>query len=319
LLLFIKIFVAKPPSSSSTWKAIEQPKLKRGNTPQAREKKVKRFLKGLLAIIAMAALIGCGWVALQGYQFVVHWVSRIGPSQPLSQVVFESNGVLNKSWLEKSMALPWGIPLLSVDIADLKMQLQSHGQIAHATVERLFPNTLKIGVEELQPIARILLRESTLRSSIYLVSKEGCIYKGEAYPTTVLEHLPFLEGVLIKKDLQGNLLPLPGMEPIEALLTLARNHYPTLYKCWKSISLERFKGNPDVLGAALEVKTHENQTVLFSPQKPLDQLQRLDYIAQYALQQGKPFPRRVDLTLEDQAAVEFALPTKTASSKRSKP
>lgn len=317
LVIFIKTFVAKT-SSSATWKTIEQPKLKRGVTPQAKVKRIKQFLKGLLLILSLVMVMVGAWVGFQGYQFMVQWMSKVGPSQPLSHIVFESDGVLSKSWLEKKLLLPWGTPLLSIDIHEIKNKLEDNPQIQSVVVERLFPSTLNIRLRELQPIARIAVRESSLRSSIYLVATDGQVYRGEGYAASLLDPLPFFEGIKLRKDPAGGFLPLEGFEALYDLLTQARMYYPDVYHSWKSIVCDRFKGNPEVLGAAFEVKTKDGAIIVFSPQKPLDQLQRLEYILNYVAQNGKPTPRRIDLTLDDQAAVEFQKPSKNIPSRRLK-
>lgn len=309
--------MAKTPSASSNWKTIEQPKLKRGMTPQSKGKRIKQFLKGIAWIFAMVFLIGCGWVSIQGYQFIVRWVSVVGPSQPLSQVTFESDGVLSENWLEKTLTLPWGTPLLSVDIHALKEQLEQKAQIQSVVVERRFPSTLNIQLKELQPVAKIVVREG-LKSALYLVSEDGKVYLGEGYSKGYLSTLLFLEGVKLHKNLQGGFLPLEGFQAVSHFLAQTKLYYPDLYSNWKAISCERFKGQPDALGAAFEVKTHHESVIVFSPQKPLDQLQRLEYILNYVAQNGKPLPKRIDLTLEDQAAVEFSKPPKTFASKKLK-
>lgn len=309
--------MAKTPATSSNWKTIEQPKLKRGMTPQSKGKRIKHFLKGMAWILGIVLMIGCGWVSVQGYQFVARWVSAVGPSQPLSHVVFESDGVLSKNWLEKKLMLPWGTPLLSVDIHGLKEILEKESQIQSVVIERHFPSTLNIYLKELQPAAKILVREG-LKSTLYLVSENGQVYLGEGYSKGHLNTLPFIEGVQLRKNPQGGFFPLEGFQALSDFLAQTKLYYPDLYRNWRGISCARFKGQPDALGAAIEVKTDNESVIVFSPQKPLDQLQRLEYILNYVAQNGKPLPKRIDLTLEDQAAVEFQKPSKTVASKKLK-
>ncbi len=292
-------------NKNHSWRDIEQNKLKRGVTPQSRFKRLKFALKIALTSLLLCCIVGIGFVLVKGYHSLSDWMNAVGPSRPLKIVSFESNGVLTREWANQISPFPWGCTLGKIDIFKIKEELESHGQVDKAIVERHFPETLKLRIYEVKPILRLMVKESKEKPTLYLLDEHGSVYRGSHYPKSMIEALPFLEGVQLQKKPMGGYFPIIGIEALSHLLDEARNQYPNIYKQWRSISCQRFNGRPDAVNSAIEIKTFDGMRIIFSPQSPIEQLNRLHYILQYLTEHKSTRVSRIDLTLEDQAAVEL--------------
>jgi cell division septal protein FtsQ len=82
--------------------------------------------------------------------------------------------------------------MMEIDIHSMKQQLEAHGQVKSASVERQFPNVLKIAIKEHEPVLRMRVMAANEQAELRIISREGTIYKGFGYPKATLNKLPFV-------------------------------------------------------------------------------------------------------------------------------
>ena len=87
-------------------------------------------------------VIGMG-IALSGVYIFYNSIERIE---------FNTNGVLTNRWLSSVVQLKMGTRLAEADISIIKAQLEAVGQVHFASVERVFPDALRIDIKEYLPI-----------------------------------------------------------------------------------------------------------------------------------------------------------------------
>ncbi|GAB4278336.1 MAG TPA: hypothetical protein DIU37_00155 [Opitutae bacterium] len=292
--------------AAASWKAIKQTRRKRATTFKARLRRLKTLAKvsAFLAMVAVVALIVFGSFLLIKTATDRFYIS--GPSESLQKIAFHTNGVLNDVWLRSQFNPKRTTSLMDVDILRLKAKLESEGQVRQAKIERQFPATLAITLSEYQPVAKVAVRTKKRKVRQYLVSAEGIVYEGLGYPQPVLDAIPFLEGVALHKTKNGY-RPIRGMDALSDLLERARRDKPNLYSNWKVASFRNFSGDPDEVGATIVIKTQNVGQVVFSPNNFEEQLDRLDYIVHYVQEQNIRSVQKIDLTLDDHAAVQIAV------------
>jgi len=297
--------MARAQNKANSWKStIAQSKGKRAATAQSRLRKVKFLLKFTLFLMGAIGIGLLIWASIWGYQQTVRWITQIAPAACLEHVEVHSDGVLTSAWVLGQIQPSWGERLSQVDIYRIKADLEKNKQIKQATVERLFPQTIKIRLQEAQPILRIAVQQGYTKPIVYLVSEQGELYIGHHYPAESLAALPFLEGVRLEKNPQGGYFPIAGAYVLAELLDVARTHYPEIYGKWKNLSGERFSGKPQAIGASIKVRTQQGNELIFAPMRFEQQLERLRYILAYLNEHQTSF-KKIDLTLEDQATVEL--------------
>ena len=296
-------------STAPSWRAIKQKRGKRAVTFTARLRKLKFFARFAGWGAAIVGVVAIGALCFYLLKTATDFFHLSGPPKPLGQVVMHTNGVLDESWLKNYFKPRGSTYLMDIDIRGLKKNLEASGQVRSATLERQFPDTLVVSLSEYQPVAKVAVRGKNKKTHIYLVSKEGVVYEGHNYPRATLEYLPYLDGVQLKQ-VKGGFRPIQGMEVVAELLDLARRSAPELYADWQVISLKNFLPDPHAVGATLTVRTKSTGEIIFSPKNFQEQLDRLEYIVQYIQEEHIRRVKRIDLTLEDQAAVQLAIQTK---------
>ena len=225
------------------------------------------------------------------------------PSKAVEKIIFNTDGVLPNSWLNKVIELRRDTNMMEADIHAMKQQLEAHRQVKSASVERQFPNILKISIEEYEPVMRMRVLGSNDQVQLRIISRSGTIYRGEGYSEAKLNELPFLQPYQYPG---GGVIPLRGIEQVAELLDLTRRNQPNFYKSLKLVSLEDYSGYSDMLGDVIEVRTTIVPRVIFGLNTDFSQqIDRLGLILQYLKSRNNPALKRIDLSLQGSAAVQF--------------
>tara|TARA_B100001248_G_scaffold262737_1_gene262057 strand:+ start:62555 stop:63487 length:933 start_codon:yes stop_codon:yes gene_type:complete len=291
-------------SKTSSWRTINQVAAKRSSTPAARRRKLIKGLKvSCLSLLLVAAL------SFVGYG-IYGWATQSGTihfsllSQPIQAVEFKTDGVLSKDWVRSKLKLSSQSSLMGLDIFKIKETLESVDQIRSAVVERQFPDTLLITIQEYEPVLRVAVQEPSSEPKVMLVSSEGVVYDGKEYPLITLKRLPYLGGVHLERS-NGAFEPLKGMDVVAQLLKKARLQKPHLYADWKIVSCQRFDQREEAVWSVIKIRTSAVGEVVFKPQDFDDQLDKLDYIFRDATENRLRI-RRIDLSLGSEAVVQMA-------------
>lgn len=273
------------------------------NSAQAKRRRLNNLMR--IAFICMSL---CGLVAgaIYGVKFLKNREKPIQISTPSLQIenlMFETNGVLSNRWLSQSIGLNSGTTMMEADIQSIRDKLLLEPQVKSAAVERVFPSSLKITIEEHVPALRLAVQNDDGGVDVKIVSRGGVIYEGEGYQKSVLDRLPYL---LPHLHTSGSYLPLVGIEQVAILLERVRLRNPALFKTWRVVSLEHYSGEAGLPGQIIEVRGTRVDRILFGASMDFDlQIDRLQEIFKYVEQRGDPSIKRVDLSLRGSAAVQF--------------
>lgn len=276
---------------------------RRIQSPQARKRRQMQLLKLVAVCVGFVAIVaGLAWV-VGAFTQREEPIQIATPSKPVEQIIFDTDGVLPSSWLGTVIELRRDTTMMEVDIYIMKQQLEAHGQVKTASVERQFPNALRIQIQEQEPVMRMRVLGADDRPEIRIVSREGSIYQGVGYPEATLRKLPF---VVPYRHPEGGFKPLRGIPRVAELLEITRRTQPNFYKTWKLVSLEYYSGEPEMPGEVIEVRTAIVPRIIFGLNTDFaQQLDRLGVIMQYVQSRGNPAVKRIDLSLQDSAAVQF--------------
>ena len=289
---------------NQTWRGLDEgSKRTRVNSSQSRKRRQVQALKLLAAsLVGVLFISGVVWaiVAFNGREEPIQITT---PSKPVKKVLFDTNGVLPPSWLGTVVKLRRDTAMMEIDIHSMKQQLEAHGQVKSASIERQFPNALKIHLKEHEPILRMRVMGANEQAGVRIISREGTIYKGVSYPKATLNKLPF---VLPYQHPEGGISPMRGIDQVADLLEETRRTQSNFYKTWKLVSLKHYSGNPELPGQVIEVRTSMVPRIIFGFNTSFaQQLDRLAVILNYVQSRGNPAIKRIDLTLPKDAAVQF--------------
>ncbi|MEO0511010.1 MAG: FtsQ-type POTRA domain-containing protein [Verrucomicrobiota bacterium] len=290
-------------SGSQSWRELAGPRRKRVNSPQAKKRRQARIFKLLGAFLALLLLISLGIWTSTLLKERERPIQISTPSKEISQIMFETDGVLPNKWLGTVLKLDKGTTMMEVDIHAMKQSLEGQAQVVRASVERVFPSALKITIEEHIPVLRIAVPGSNGKVEQRVVARDGSIYQGIGYSKADLDRLPFVQPYLHS---DGSVRPMRGIERVDDLLSAGRQEQPEFYKTWKVISLQHYSGYADMPGEVIEVRSSYVPRVIFGASTDFSQqLDRLKVILDYVRARGNPSLKRIDLSLRGSAAVQF--------------
>lgn len=132
-------------------------------------------LRALLGALILLALGGAGWLFLR-------WEPTLLPIRLIQvegEVHHHSSQQLQERLTER---LRGGI--LTADLVDLKLTAEELPWVGHATLRRVWPDTLRVQVQEYRPVARW--------NADGLVTAEGIVFR--PHGGTIPSSLPLLEG-----------------------------------------------------------------------------------------------------------------------------
>jgi cell division septal protein FtsQ len=301
--------MAKPKKETAeerSWRELDQSVNPRTMSASGRRRLACAALRVALFVTMGAGLIWGGTEILQTLTSDGSAMRDPTQAAPLREIVLvnDADGVLTQEWVERTLKVRLGMPLLEVDLGKLRDRLLAVRQIRAVELRRDFPGTLTITLRERQPVLRMNLQVGDGEARTMLVSRDGVIYEGFGYEPSRLARLPFLDGVRLVHNRAGGFQPIEGMDDVANLLQAAENSAPLLYADWKIVSLARLGLYDEIV-----VKSRTIPEVVVS--RKLDftqQLARLDYIADYARTQPEATVQRIDLSLGGDVPVSFDHP-----------
>ena len=171
-------------------------------TGQSRAVRV-RLLSSILAVVFILAAVTL--VFWRGGQMALNYFIYKNNSFAIRQIDISTDGVLASEVLRQWAGVKNGDNLLALDLMAVKRTLEQKPVILEVAVERLLPNTLKIHVNEREPVAETVLVQAHpgghVDQTIYDFDDTGVVMppldprlraKPPAAPN---EHLPQLTGV----------------------------------------------------------------------------------------------------------------------------
>jgi cell division protein FtsQ len=259
------------------------------------------FTSMKFAVVCVVVFSGI-WAVFEVYQTWERDPARLKEPMkavPLKQVVFATNGVLPRAWLDQTLALPAGASLMTLDLSALENRLLASGQVQNVVLRRRFAdNSLVVTVQERLPVARVMVQVGGASPQLRLVARDGVAYEGVGYEWTGLERLPWLDGVRLRRTAKSGFEPIAGMERIAGLLTAAQGLVPLLCADWQVVSLARLDSDQEII-----VRSREIPEIIFSAQGDFPrQLAKLDYIVDFLKTHAAPPIKRVNLSLGGRAA-----------------
>jgi hypothetical protein len=285
-------------SPSSSWRSI--PQEVRGNAvvhPFVWSRRIRWILRGTGAFLGLVLLGASIWAGFRFMESRQGGLSIAGPAEPIQQIEFLTNGVLDHQWLRRELRIPRGTTLTELRINDLKAHLESHGQVRQATLRRIFPHTLRVELQERKPHLRMFALDEAGNRQLLLIDEQGYVYPGTNYPPEMLARLTFVAGVNLGRVGSGY-RPLSGIPEILAFLDHTRQYYPEIFRTWSYIALEDYDPRPSAPLSLLRVVGRQTPEIVFSLHDYPRQLQRLSFVLETFAEQGASPPRRIDLSLD---------------------
>ncbi len=275
-------------------------------TPRAMSKTGRRryalAIGKVVAGIAFAGAVTWATIALitaiEYHPRTIARADEVGPVRAMPD--FKTDGVLTAEWAVKALAIPKGASLMELDLRQLQARLLASGQVRVAVLEKRFPDTLVVRLNERTPVTRVMVRDGSGSPQMYFVAGDGVVFQGEGYAASFCNALPWLDGVKLVKH-GGRFDPIEGMDVVADLITKARYESQRLYSLFHVISLAQFHSD-----GFIEVRSPVCESVIFTTHENFfRQLAYFDYICDAMKPTADNPLARIDLSLGRNVPVAF--------------
>jgi POTRA domain, FtsQ-type len=287
-----------------SWREIPQQVRPRAMSREGRRRLAMGGARVALGAVAIG-LVGWGaWEVSSTLRENQPGTIAAAKSERIRNLILVTDGVLDKTWLARTLALPADATLMGLDLIQLRSRVLADAQVGSASVIRNFPDTLTVRVSERSPVARLMAQSGSEPPRMFLVSRDGVSFEGTGFDPAMVATLPWVEGVRLIR--QGkSFVPIENMSAVADLLASAKLEAEGLYNTWQVISLARLASD-----GLIEVHSRQGMKVTFGTNEDyLRQIARLDQINSKT-DATRPL-REVNLSLGTQVPVAFgtAAPT----------
>jgi cell division septal protein FtsQ len=252
---------------------------------------------GAILVLALASCAVVGYathMALQGFMNQAFYQNR---DFHIRVIDVKVNGTMPRGQVLEWARVRTGDNLMALDLRQVRAKLLENPYVAEATVERRLPDTLRITVDERQPLALLKPRMKPgyqAVQSVYYVDSKASVMKPKQ--GELLKRLPEISGVDSDRVQEGVVMTQP-----EVLSAINFIRLVELSPVGVDLDLSRI----DVSSRAyFEVHTRDKGRIRFRTDYLDQQLQRLAAIFDYARAHQKTV-KTVDLSPDRNVPVTF--------------
>jgi hypothetical protein len=282
-----------------TWRDIPQQVKPRAMSPEGRRRVAAGAIRGTIGTVVLCAVVWAAGETAELFRGNPAAQPAAARSDRIRTLVLVTDGVLDKTWLARTLALPPDATLMGLDLHRLRARLMDDAQVGSASVIRNFPDTLTVRISERAPVARMMAQPGAGAPEMLLVSRDGAAFAGTGFDPAVVATLPWIDGpALVRRG--ASFAPIEGMEAVADLLACAKLEAENLYRSWQVVSLSRLATDGEI-----EVHTRQGTRIIFSAREDcLRQIAKLDLVTADSTDRTRPL-REVNLALGSQVPVSY--------------
>jgi hypothetical protein len=271
-------------------------------TSQTRAARARILGLGLAVIFSLAFVALVLW---RGGTWVLDGLIYQNDAFAIQQIVVQTDGVLNSQAIRAWAKVRLGENLMALDLLRVKRSLESQPPIQFGAVERVLPHTLKIAVNEREPVAQTIVTlvrpGGTTEQAVYDFDEDGYVMKPLdpvwriALPPAS-ERLPILAGVAPAEPQPGQQVTSPQIRAALALVC-EFDHSPMT-------GVVEIQGIDVSLPEVLRVTTSQKAQITFSLAHFDTQLRRWRLIHDRYQKEGKAIAS-LDLSISNNLPVHW--------------
>jgi len=270
-----------------SWRDIPQPVKPRAMSREGRRRLAWSILRFSVAVIVIAGVLVGVWQVTSELRENSRNLPAVA-AIPLNPPRLQTDGFLgaDATWLVRTLALPRGATLISLDLDELRDRLLAQTQVRTAVLTKIFPSTLSVRLTERMPVARVMAQLASGEPQSLLVARDGVVFPGIGYEAAMINTLPWLEPMKLARTAAG-FQPIDGMGVASDLIAKAKLEAEHLYASWRVVSLARLNAD-----AEIDVRTQGGGIIVFSATSDyFTQLANLDLTLDRIAAQGATFKR----------------------------
>lgn len=291
----------KLPVKATTWRDLNSDgKKKRRKIPLSLRAKLRVVWIWLRAVLALSIVGALGYGAFYLYQNAFFEEIFSPKSGTIKRIEFKTDGLVSAKWLNDFLKIPVNSKLNAINIFAVKGALESLSQISSASVERAYPDALKITLTERKPFMK-LFTEVSGEPRIFIMTLDGEFFEPACVSPEMIDAMPKLEGFAPK--FAGRTPQKFASAPIVAqFLNSAYEHVPNEARNWKRIDVSEIDS---ITLPLIKVITDTDIEIIFAPKGYKKQFDRLEYILRYQKENPLTVIKRIDLSIKGWAPVKI--------------
>jgi hypothetical protein len=304
-----------------SWREIPQQVRPRAMSSEGRRRLIIGTMRATMGAIAIGLVSWGAFQVMDALRESPAGMPDAGKNDLVKSLVLVTDGVLDRNWLARTLAIPANATLMGLDLGQLRMRVLGDPQVRSADISRNFPDTLTVRISERSPVVRMMAQGSNGPAKMLLVARDGVPFSGTGFDAAMVATLPWIEGVkLVRSD--GAFVPIEGMKAVSELLATARLEAEGLYRTWQVVSLGHLSSDGEI-----EVWSKAGMRVVFGTAEDyLRQIARLDVLVDKSTDPTRPL-KDVNLAIGSQVPVSYGTaaaqmdgpPTNTLNAAPNKP
>jgi cell division septal protein FtsQ len=258
----------------------------KSSTAQLRRHRFRVLFYTTTASLAVLFVLYVGW---RSGEWVLNRLVYENKAYALVHLDIQTDGVLASDQIRRWAGVKLGDNLFTLDLGRIRRDLELASVIQSVAVERVLPQTLRIHVQEREPVAQIITtvvnRGENPQSVVYLLDGEGHVMlplqpRQRAIPPTAAEQYPVISGACATELTPGKAVDSPQIRAALRLVA-AFEHSPMA----GLVELKRIDVvSPDVL----QVTTDQQSEVGLRSNDLERELNRWRLVYDLGVQQGRP-------------------------------
>lgn len=233
----------------------------------------------------MAKKLLCAAIFIAGAVGLRFLEKNITPKQiprnclPLRSIQLTSDGTIAKHWLAKVLDIKKNTPISEIDIFALKKRLLEFSQIRDVCIEKHFPDSIAIKINERHPLLKFVIKCENGEKLLFIDSHDGSIFQAACMPKSLILATPYAEVNLEKsKESPLGVKEIQGIESVAHLANALKAEYPEIYGQIRKFSLKKYDHRSGAKWSRIGILLKSGLVIEFSPRDIDIQLLHLDYL-----------------------------------------
>jgi cell division septal protein FtsQ len=266
---------------------------------EGRRRVVMGAMRATMGMVAVVLVAWGSWQVVGSLRDTPAGAADPGKGDRVKSLVLATDGVLDRNWLARTLAVPPNATLMGLDLPQLRAKVLGDPQVISAEIVRNFPDTLTVRIAERSPVVRMMAQGTAEAPRMLLVSRDGVAFSGTGFDPAMVASLPWIEGVKLVQTGKA-FAPVEGMKAVSELLATARLEADGLYRSWQVVSLAKLAADGEI-----EVWDKAGMKVVFGTTEDyLRQVARLDLLVDRSTDPTHPL-KEVNLALGAQVPVAY--------------
>ncbi|MDR1433126.1 MAG: FtsQ-type POTRA domain-containing protein [Puniceicoccales bacterium] len=233
-------------------------------------------LKGIFTLLLVLAAL---WATGATVFFLKNSGVRFSTMNELKNISFRTSGKITEEWVISTLGIEKGVDLFALDIADMEKRLMAFPQIRRVFMEKRYPDTFFIGIDERVPLLKIAAKVNGEKQFLLVDELDGKIFQPLCYGRDDFSGILAANLELKLSDAKKMaFFPVPGIGAVKKLVDALRNDFRDIFNLVTVVDLRNYDGRLEAAWATIELHLRNGIYVVLGLKNFDVQLLRLDYL-----------------------------------------